>query len=89
MFNLRLERTNLAANDEAHIFEHAIEKEAILNQIGRGRVVLVRIPTLPSPISTHPTPTTKKSLIKKFKKKTLCMVKMISITDNIGFFIKL
>lgn len=50
MFDLRLERTNLAANDEAHIFEHAIEKEAILNQIGRGRVVLVRIPTLPSPI---------------------------------------
>ena len=34
MFDLRLERTNLAANDEAHIFEHAIEKEAILNQIG-------------------------------------------------------
>lgn len=81
MFDLRLERTNLAANDEAHIFEHAIEKEAILNQIGRGRVVLVRIPTLPSP--------TKKRIKKKIKKKTLCMVKMISITDNIGFFIKM
>lgn len=71
MFDLRLERTNLAANDEAHIFEHAIEKEAILNQIGRGRVVLVRIPTLPSPISNHPTPTTKKSLIIKLKKKNI------------------
>lgn len=59
MFDLRLERTNLAANDEAHIFEHAIEKEAILNQIGRGRVVLVRIPTLPSPIK------------KRIKKKNL------------------
>lgn len=82
MFDLRLERTNLAANDEAHIFEHAIEKEAILNQIGRGRVVLVRIPTLPSPIK-------KRIKKKKLKKKTLCMVKMISITDNIGFFIKL
>lgn len=82
MFDLRLERTNLAANDEAHIFEHAIEKEAILNQIGRGRVVLVRIPTLPSPIK-------KRIKKKKIKKKTLCMVKMISITDNIGFFIKM
>ena len=82
MFDLRLERTNLAANDEAHIFEHAIEKEAILNQIGRGRVVLVRIPTLPSPIK-------KRIKKKKLKKKTLCMVKMISITDNIGFFIKM
>ena len=82
MFDLRLERTNLAANDEAHIFEHAIEKEAILNQIGRGRVVLVRIPTLPSPIK-------KRIKKKKIKKKTLCMVKMISITDNIGFFLKM
>ena len=82
MFDLRLERTNLAANDEAHIFEHAIEKEAILNQIGRGRVVLVRIPTLPSLIK-------KRIKKKKIKKKTLCMVKMISITDNIGFFIKM
>ena len=82
MFDLRLERTNLAANDEAHTFEHAIEKEAILNQIGRGRVVLVRIPTLPSPIK-------KRIKKKKFLKKTLCMVKMISITDNIGFFIKM
>ena len=71
MFDLRLERTNLAANDEAHIFEHAIEKEAILNQIGRGRVVLVRIPTLPSPISTHPAPTTKKKFNKKILKKNI------------------
>ena len=68
MFDLRLERTNLAANDEAHIFEHAIEKEAILNQIGRGRVVLVRIPTLPSPIK-------KKIKKKKLKKKHYAWLK--------------
>lgn len=68
MFDLRLERTNLAANDEAHIFEHAIEKEAILNQIGRGRVVLVRIPTPPSPIK-------KKNLKKNLKKKHYAWLK--------------
>lgn len=68
MFDLRLERTNLAANDEAHIFEHAIEKEAILNQIGRGRVVLVRIPTLPSPIK-------KRIKKKKLKKKHYAWLK--------------
>ena len=55
MFDLRLERTNLAANDEAHSFESAIEKEAILNQIGRGRVVLVLgfPPFPPQLVPTH------------------------------------
>ena len=57
MFDLRLERTNLAANDEAHIFEHAIEKEAILNQISRGRVVLVPgFPPFPPQLVPTPHP---------------------------------
>ena len=61
MFDLRLERTNLAANDEAHILEHAIEKEAILNQIGRGRVVLVlRFPPFPHQLVPTPLPQQKK-----------------------------
>lgn len=61
MFDLRLERTNLAANDEAHILEHATEKEAILNQIGRGRMVLVPgFPPFPPHLVPTPLPQQKK-----------------------------